>query len=79
MSKMKCDKFCNYHCSYDCPNFAVDAFEDKYDLPASEIGLERIKCKDCQYFDKNCTCDDCYFQYSKDCPENEKDGEPNER
>lgn len=67
---MKCNQFCNYHCSYDCPNFAVDEFEEKHDLPASEIGLDRIKCKECYYNDKLCGCEDCLFEGSKDCPEN---------
>lgn len=67
---MKCNQFCNYHCSYDCPNFAVDDFEEKYDLPASEVGLERIKCEKCGYNDSHCGCRDCFFVGSKDCPEN---------
>lgn len=61
-----CKNFCNYHCSFDCPNFRCDAFEDKFDLPCSEIGLERVKCKDC-YFNKNLSCDDCYNKNTELC------------
>ena len=67
---MKCELFCNYHCiTDDCPSIQADAFEEKYDLPASEIGLERIPCSKCIYNDKRCTCDDCYFQGGKECPQ----------
>lgn len=63
-----CSYFCNYHCcSNDCPNINVDEFEDRYDLPASEVGLERISCGQCQYNDKHCGCEDCLFQGSKEC------------
>jgi len=60
--------FVNEHCSYDCPNFAIDEFEEFYDLPASEAGLERIKCKDC-YLDSY-ECKDCYLRF--DCQEADK-------
>lgn len=70
MKVTKCKHFCNYHCSTsDCPNIQCDMFEDRYDLSSSEIGLERVNCKNCEYSDKNCDCDDCYFVGSKDCPE----------
>ena len=59
--------FCNAHCSYDCPNFRADEFEDHFDLPASEAGLERIKCKEC-YLNSG-ECEDCLFQNSEECPE----------
>jgi hypothetical protein len=39
--------FVNGHCCYDCPNAAIEEFEDYYDLPVEEAGYERIKCKDC--------------------------------
>lgn len=64
--------FVNGHCAYDCPNFQLDEFEEWFDLPASEAGLERIKCKDC-YFN-SFECDDCLFQHSADCPEVVKNG-----
>lgn len=57
--------FVNGHCCYDCPNFQVDLFEDKYDLPASEIGLERVKCSDCHY--QTYDCKDCYFENTDNC------------
>lgn len=57
--------FCNYHCSLDCPNFQVDAFEERYDLPASEIGLERTRCSACQY--QTYECSDCYFENTDKC------------
>lgn len=66
-TKQKCEHFCNAHCSFHCPNVAIDEFEDKFDIPASDAGYERIKCKDCNYYDKYCTCDDCYFMDSEYC------------
>lgn len=74
---MKCENFCNAHCSYDCPNAAIEEFEDYYDLPAEEAGLSRVKCKDCIYSDKRCDCDDCYFQNTPDCPRTEAANENN--
>ena len=67
---MKCEYFCNAHCSYDCPNAAIEAFEERFDIPASDAGYERVKCRDCRYADKHCTCGDCYFKGGKECPEN---------
>lgn len=64
---MLCENFCNSHCEYDCPNIQIDMFEERYDLPASEIGLERITCKNCQFNIKYCDCNDCYLKNSKDC------------
>lgn len=58
--------FVNSHCCYDCPNIAVDEFEERYDIPASDAGLERISCKNCHY--QTGEREDCLFQYSKDCP-----------
>ena len=70
MAKLeKCEKFCNYHCSFDCPNAAIDEFEDRYDVPCEDIGMKRVKCNKCQYTDRNMTCMDCYFFNSDDCPE----------
>lgn len=71
MKAIKCEYFCNAHCSYDCPNFQVDAFEEHWDLPASEVGLERVKCKDCEYNIRHCDCTDCYLYCSDDCPVHE--------
>lgn len=62
--------FTNAHCCFECPNFQCDEFEERFDLPASEVGLERIKCKDC-YLNSG-ECEDCLFQHSKECPEVEK-------
>lgn len=61
------DCFVNGHCCYDCPNFQCDEFENRYDLPVSEIGLERIECKHC-YMNTG-ECDDCLFQGCEECPE----------
>lgn len=36
-------------CSFSCPNDNCDFFEDLYELPFSEAGLERISCRDCYY------------------------------
>ena len=33
----------------DCPNIQCDAFEEKYDCPASDAGLERIPCRLCHW------------------------------
>jgi hypothetical protein len=59
--------FVNGHCAYNCPNFQCDEFEERFDLPASEAGYERIKCKDC-YLNSG-ECKDCLFQNCKECPE----------
>ena len=64
---MLCEFFCNAHCSFDCPNAAIEAFENKYDIPASDAGYEYIKCYDCSYNDKFCSCDDCYLLGSEFC------------
>ena len=66
---MLCENFCNAHCSFDCPNAAIEAFENKYDIPASDAGYEYIKCSECSYNVKFCSCDDCYFLGSKYCKE----------
>lgn len=65
----KCENFCNAHCAFDCPNAAIDEWESRFDLDAGrELGVARIKCGDCEYRDADCTCGDCYFQNSKECP-----------
>lgn len=63
---MVCKNFCNYHCSYDCPNIRCDWIENYYDIPCSDAGYERTKCKDC-IFNKNNSCDDCYLQNTENC------------
>ena len=66
----KCECFCNWHCcTSDCPSIQCDMFEERWDLPASDGGYEHVDCKDCAYNDRHCTCDDCYFQGGKECPE----------
>lgn len=67
---MKCECFCNYHCSTnDCPNIQGDIATERYgDGIAEDMGLYRVECKDCIYSDKRCTCDDCYFKGSAECP-----------
>ena len=65
----KCDRFVNGHCSYDCPNASLEGACDRWDLEPSDFGMEYIKCKDCSYWDDNCSCDDCFMQCNKDyCP-----------
>lgn len=59
--KLICKNFCNVHCSFDCPNAALERACDRFDLDFSDFGMERIDCDDCQYSDDNFTCDDCYF------------------
>lgn len=49
---MKCENFCNAHCSFHCPNADAEYFEDKYGIPASDGGYEHVECKDCVYADK---------------------------
>ena len=63
---MICERFCNYHCSYDCPNIQCDEIEERYDIPCTDAGLERVKCKQCIYNIDKC-CDDCYLQNSIYC------------
>ena len=61
----KCKHFCNIHCVDDCPNARCDEFENRFDVPCEDAGCKRIKCKECHYNDKNCTCEDCLFQGDK--------------
>lgn len=65
--RLKCECFCNGHCAFECPNIEIDRFESWYDLPASDIGLSEVSCKNCQFYDKYMTCKDCLFQYDKEC------------
>lgn len=60
----KCENFCNYHCiTNDCPNIQVDTIDELYGYGiASDMGIERISCKRCEWNDRNCTCRDCYFR-----------------
>lgn len=64
--KPACPEYTCGYCCYECPNSRIDEFEDYYDLPASEIGAERISCKECYLNDGQ--CDSCYFQNTEDCP-----------
>ena len=51
----------------DCPNIQCDAFEEKFDIPCSDAGLERISCKKCYY--NTGICQDCLFLDNPDyCP-----------
>lgn len=76
---MKCEHFCNGHCcTSDCPNIQCDMADDKWGFGiAEDMGLERIRCSDCVYYDKRCDCDDCYFNGSAECPENGGNGSEN--
>ena len=68
MKKKHKSCFTNKYCCFSCPNAAADEFEERFDIPASDAGLERIEsCKVC-YLNTG-ECDDCLFQNSKDCPE----------
>lgn len=65
--------FTNKHCCFSCPNAAADEFEERFDIPASDAGYDRIEsCKVC-YLNTG-ECEDCLFQNSKDCPEVENNG-----
>ncbi len=44
-----------------------------YDLPASEVVFERIKCKECYLNSFECT--DCYLENTDMCPEQKSDSE----
>lgn len=70
LRNMKCELFCNYHCSTtDCPNIHYDEVDEMWGAGiAEDIGYHRIKCKDCIHSDKRCTCEDCYFNGSEECP-----------
>lgn len=39
--------FTNGHCCYDCPNFACDEIEERFDIPCEDAGYSRIRCEDC--------------------------------
>lgn len=67
MSK-SCKQFVNANCCFNCPNHEIDFFEYWYGIPASDAGLERISCKECQYRDDLCTCMDCYNLGGEECP-----------
>lgn len=54
-------------CSFSCPNDICDLYEDLYGLPCSEVGLERISCRDCHH--NSGLCEDCLFTSSPDCYE----------
>ena len=69
---MKCENFCNVHCAFDCPNSKCDGFEEYWDIPCEDAGLARIKCNDCYYNERYCTCEDCCFKHSENCPEIER-------
>ena len=65
----KCHRFVNANCSFNCPNAAIEAWEDKYDLDAGrELSINRTSCNECQYNDKYCTCEkDCYLYRTEEC------------
>ena len=72
---MKCDKFCNWHCStMDCPNVQYSYVFNAMPYDPGDVGMTRIKCKDCKYNNDHCTCDDCYFQDTKECPKKGTNG-----
>lgn len=63
--KMKC--FVNQHCAYDCPNFEIDRINEKYGYGITDdMGLEKVKCKDCYY--ETGECSECLFYGDKECP-----------
>lgn len=65
----KCEHFVNAQCSYHCPNASLESACDRWDLDPSDFGMEYIKCKECMYFDDDCSCDDCYMMGKKEyCP-----------
>lgn len=69
----KCENFVNGHCSYHCPNANLEYKCQTWDLDPSDFGMEYIKCRECNYYDDNCTCDDCYMEGNKGyCPKERK-------
>lgn len=54
-------------CSFYCPEAIVCEFEDIYDVPASDAGLEHVSCKECVY--NSGICKDCLFLGCPECPE----------
>ena len=59
----------------ECPNIQYDSIDEKYGYGiADDMGLERIKCKDCKY--NTGKCEDCIFHGNPDyCPEVSDDAE----
>lgn len=69
----KCENFVNDNCGYNCPNAALEAACDRWDLDPSDFGMEYIDCEECMYWDDNCTCDDCFVQFNPEyCPKPKK-------
>ena len=67
----KCERFCNANCSFNCPNAAIERWEEIYDMDVQrELGIERTSCSECMYNDKYCTCEDCYLIGTEDCKGN---------
>ena len=65
----KCEGFVNGHCSFHCPNADLEYRCQVWDLDPSDFGMEYIECNNCQYYDDECTCEDCYMQNQIDyCP-----------
>lgn len=65
----KCSNFINDNCSFNCPNAALEQACDRWDLDPSDFGMEYTDCEECQYWDDNCTCEDCYVQFDPEyCP-----------
>lgn len=61
--------FTSYRCSNgECPNAEYEMADDRYGYgTADDMGLEKIGCKQCRY--NTGRCEDCLFEYSKECPE----------
>lgn len=72
----KCSNFINANCSFNCPNAALEAACDRWDLDPGDFGMERISCKDCYMDDDNCSCDDCYVQFDQEYCTKKKEDPP---
>lgn len=46
-SNGKCSNFINANCSYNCPNAALEAACNRWDLDPGDFGIEYIECKEC--------------------------------
>ena len=66
---MTCKDFCNWHCStMDCPHVRWSYIMNATPYDPTDVGEERIDCEECQYRDDYCTCNDCYFEGTEECP-----------
>lgn len=50
----------------NCPNNAIDAYDDRFGYPAAEdMGYRKISCNECHH--NTGQCEDCLFHDSEYC------------